>query len=318
MQRPVMRSELSSQIARRLVEMMRSGALPVGSHLREQMIASQFGVSRSPVREALHVLAGKGIVIHVPNRGFFTADDSSMDGADGMAPDVGPDESYRTIAAERLAGRLPDRFTAADLGRRYDLNRAEVTKIIGRMAEEGWIERLPGYGWTFVQVLTTPESFALSYRARLVIEPAALLEPTYSIDREAFARCRVQQTALAEGQMKTVSSVELFAIGSHFHEVIVACCGNPFLIDPLKRINRLRRLLEYRAMVDTTKFLEQARDHLQILDRLEGGDRVGAAELLRRHLEVVREVKLDVLTSEHAPDEEALKFPPVLSVHLHF
>ncbi|MGE4354032.1 MAG: GntR family transcriptional regulator [Oscillospiraceae bacterium] len=42
-----------------------------GEQLKEAELAKRFNVSRSPVREALHRLAGDGILTIIPNRGIF-------------------------------------------------------------------------------------------------------------------------------------------------------------------------------------------------------------------------------------------------------
>ena len=46
-----------------------SGAIPVGSWLRQETLATEFGVSRTPVREALRKLEARGVVALVPQRG---------------------------------------------------------------------------------------------------------------------------------------------------------------------------------------------------------------------------------------------------------
>ena len=48
---------------------MFSGRLRAGEHLVTQDLADRFGVSHTPVREALIALAGMGIIDLVPNRG---------------------------------------------------------------------------------------------------------------------------------------------------------------------------------------------------------------------------------------------------------
>jgi DNA-binding GntR family transcriptional regulator len=154
--------------------------------------------------------------------------------------------------------------------------------------------------WSFLPGLISVESYNLAFRFRMTVEPAALLEPTYRIDRTAFVRCRALQQGLVDGAIRELSSAELFQLGSSFHETIVGCAQNPFFLEAMQRLNRLRRLIEYRAMVDTSHFIDQAREHLEILDRLEDGDRAGAAELLRRHLDVVRVVKCRFLDGPRA------------------
>jgi DNA-binding GntR family transcriptional regulator len=47
------------------------GSLPPGSHLREDDLAKQLGVSRNPVREALQQLMYEGLVDHRQGKGIF-------------------------------------------------------------------------------------------------------------------------------------------------------------------------------------------------------------------------------------------------------
>ena len=50
------------------------GTLTPGSQLRETHIADQLGVSRAPLREALHRLEQEGLVVRIPFRGSFVAE----------------------------------------------------------------------------------------------------------------------------------------------------------------------------------------------------------------------------------------------------
>jgi len=56
------RSVFSGQIAASLREAIIAGALPAGTPLVELRLAQQMGVSRGPVRSALHALEGEGLV----------------------------------------------------------------------------------------------------------------------------------------------------------------------------------------------------------------------------------------------------------------
>lgn len=52
-----------------LRERISSHALPPGSRLREQDLASEFGVSRARIREAFGALEQRGLIERIPNRG---------------------------------------------------------------------------------------------------------------------------------------------------------------------------------------------------------------------------------------------------------
>ncbi|HVK79992.1 MAG TPA: GntR family transcriptional regulator, partial [Verrucomicrobiae bacterium] len=54
----------------RLREMMVTGAIPAGTRLRAEALATQLDVSRTPIRSALAVLAAEGLVSYSVNRGY--------------------------------------------------------------------------------------------------------------------------------------------------------------------------------------------------------------------------------------------------------
>ena len=102
--------------------------------------------------------------------------------------------------------------------------------MLSRVAHEGWAERRPGYGWSFSPMLTTPESLEQTYRVRLALEPAALLEPAYCLDPVTAARCRAAELRLLAGAIETDSADVLHERGVRFHEAIVGASGNPFFL----------------------------------------------------------------------------------------
>jgi DNA-binding GntR family transcriptional regulator len=51
--------------------------LPPGAPLIEKALSADLDIGRTPIREALHRLAGEGLVHHHPNRGMFVAEISA-------------------------------------------------------------------------------------------------------------------------------------------------------------------------------------------------------------------------------------------------
>ena len=64
-------SEIAGEILR---ERIMSGALAPGTRLNEVALADELQISRPPLREALRVLSGEGLVVIVPGRGAFVID----------------------------------------------------------------------------------------------------------------------------------------------------------------------------------------------------------------------------------------------------
>src|SRR5579864_1592388 len=63
------RQSLPSAVADKLREQIIRGEIPEGAQLRQDAIATQYQVSRIPVREALRQLDAEGLITIVPNRG---------------------------------------------------------------------------------------------------------------------------------------------------------------------------------------------------------------------------------------------------------
>ncbi|MGE5527023.1 MAG: GntR family transcriptional regulator, partial [Rhodospirillaceae bacterium] len=217
------------------------------------------------------------------------------------------DSLYLQVADDRLRGALDTHVSEAEIMRRYALTRVQAQQILHRMAREGLVIRKPGRGWMFQPNLDTEEAHNQSYRFRMIIEPAALLEPTYQVDKEAFARVRREQQAMLDGDILRVSRARIFQTGAEFHETIVGCSGNPFLLDAIRRQNQLRRLIEYKGNVNRSRLARQCREHLELLDMIESGDRQAAAAFLRRHLDVVRSIKTGIQPTEPAKPGERLQ-----------
>lgn len=246
----------------------------------EQELADHFRVSRTPIRRALALLAESATVERRPNRGYF------LRHAPEPAPPAAPaadDNLYYRIAEDRLAGELPECVTEMALVRRYASTRAVVRELLARMAAEGWAERMPGHGWKFLPAISSAEGYEQSFHFRALVEPAALRQRGYSLAPEVIARCRESQQALLSHPSR-FTDAEVFEIGAGFHEAIVAGSRNPFLIDALRRVNALRRLIEYRAKRGRKAVERQCAEHLRLLELIESGKLEQSARFLESHL----------------------------------
>ncbi|WP_439687788.1 GntR family transcriptional regulator [Cupriavidus oxalaticus] len=283
-----MARQLADVLAANIHQYISAAGMAPGTRLPERALAEQFRVSRSPVREALRRLASQSVVAAHPEGGYAVAEGSHAVPVNGREADgsEGDDAEavYFRIAEERLNGVLPDRFTENEMMRRYGITRVQLGAILRRMAQEGWVERLPGHGWMFLPVLTSAETYVQGYRYRLLIEAAGILEPTFDLDREALLRCRAEQEALANGGARTASAAALFDANSRLRETIAACSGNAFILEGLRRLDRLRRLMEYRKAVDRDQAERRCREHLTLIDMLLAGQQEAAADFMRLHL----------------------------------
>lgn len=66
---PLMRRSLHDELLQRLRNMIINGELAPSTKVPERQLCETFGVSRTPLREALKVLAAENLIILAPNRG---------------------------------------------------------------------------------------------------------------------------------------------------------------------------------------------------------------------------------------------------------
>lgn len=70
---PIIRRTLHDELLERLRNLIVDGDLVPGDKVPEKELCERFGVSRTPLREALKVLANEGLVTLTPNRGATIA-----------------------------------------------------------------------------------------------------------------------------------------------------------------------------------------------------------------------------------------------------
>jgi len=69
----ISRRSLHAEVVDCLRDMIVEGALPPGSKVPELELCERFGVSRTPLREALKVLAADGLILLAPHRGAWVS-----------------------------------------------------------------------------------------------------------------------------------------------------------------------------------------------------------------------------------------------------
>ncbi|MBS0429480.1 MAG: GntR family transcriptional regulator [Proteobacteria bacterium] len=183
-----------SVVYRALRKAILSGTFLPGQVLRQEEVASQLGVSRSPPREALPRLEAEGIVVLNPRRGYSVA---TLD----------PEEiieafDLRCLLETELGRRSIERRTAADIARVY--------RVVSDMAEQAALaEEADRWQWfelntQFHNALLMPADCPHHMRA---------LENTRGLI-EAYIRTEVRLTGdLHQAQLEHSQLAQAFVAG---------------------------------------------------------------------------------------------------------
>ncbi|MEO5697954.1 MAG: GntR family transcriptional regulator [Burkholderiaceae bacterium] len=136
------RQGLHQEVAVRLRQRLVEGQIAPGAKLNERELSELLKVSRTPLREALRMLAAEGLVELLPNRGAVAAQLSAQDVADAFEVMAGLEGQSGELAAQRITDpelaeiralhyEMLAAFTRRDLPTYYRLNAQIHERING-------------------------------------------------------------------------------------------------------------------------------------------------------------------------------------------
>src|SRR3984893_17890984 len=138
----------SFHLANQLLDVIRDARLEPGHHLREQQLADHVGVSRTPIRSALNLLAKRGIVETRKNHGYFLRKPfDSLHRIEIEVPSTAEEELYQRLVRARLDNVVPNSMPKSEIARRYRVDRVALTRNLARLAQGGVIAKNRGAGW---------------------------------------------------------------------------------------------------------------------------------------------------------------------------
>src|SRR5688572_17592803 len=129
------RANLHEQVTQRLRQMLVEGRIAPGAKLNERELCEVLDVSRTPLREAIKMLAAEGLVELLPNRGAIAVQLSEEDVRNTFEVMAGLEAQSGELAAQRITDaelaeiramhyEMLAAYTRRDLSNYYRLNAA--------------------------------------------------------------------------------------------------------------------------------------------------------------------------------------------------
>jgi DNA-binding GntR family transcriptional regulator len=193
----VVASSMVEQTCDILRERIRTGEIPPGTRLRQEVLAEELGISRTPLREAMRLLAADGLVELEPNRGaivtalrhddqvaFWEARLALEPAAARLAaerPSATGIEAMRTAIAEQRSARADGEGFAANRAFHLALVAAAGNPHLDRFAETLWVR-------TVGQSIYTAQSSDATVVAAYADQHAAMLAAIERGDAERAER----------------------------------------------------------------------------------------------------------------------------------
>lgn len=150
--RPIPRQSLPDSVAEKLRKLIINGALEPGAKIDEKSLCDRLGVSRTPFREAMRLLAAEGLVRITPHRGARVAEIMLSDLAETF-PIIGALEALAGELActritntelrqlRRLQEQMIDSHSAGDLDEYFRLNE-RMHRVIREIAGNAQLSEL--------------------------------------------------------------------------------------------------------------------------------------------------------------------------------
>jgi len=108
--RPAARTTVTQRVLASLRRKIIQAELPPGTLLLEPELAAEYGVSKTPTREALQILAAEGLVSVIPRRGYFVSHVSFQDFREAMDLRLLLEPPLTALAAQRRTQRHLDEW----------------------------------------------------------------------------------------------------------------------------------------------------------------------------------------------------------------
>lgn len=196
--RQVLHQEVATRLRQRLVE----GQIAPGAKLNERELSEQLKVSRTPLREAIKMLAAEGLVELLPNRGAVAAQFSEQDVADTFEVIAGLEGQSGELAAQRITAEelaeiralhyeMLAAFTRRDLSTYYRLN-AQIHTLINAAARNPVLTQTWRTVNARLQTLRFRSNFDGAKWQRAVDEHERMVALLASRDAEGLRRLMVQ------------------------------------------------------------------------------------------------------------------------------
>ena len=302
----------------RLSEKIAQRAIPQGTVIKEGPLASIFGVSRAPVRRALHMLEQENRLKPAKGQGFIVGNEAegavmSPEDLQSVFLDRSEPEVGRTAAWELIYDSVRlDVTNCLPFGtfqvneslacEHFAIGRTGFRDALGKLQDQGFLEKSTRSHW--IAGPLTARDVHEAFEVRRLLEPEALVQSVLDVE-STIIRVMREKVGKVLRMLDGTPLEDVEDIENDLHQVLLEKTKNKRLLEAIDRnqfpfiINRIFRrnfgLKPDRAALE---------DHAEILDQLLRGRSDVARSMLDAHLakaEMTTLAKLRVLSTLPKP-----------------
>jgi len=206
------------------------------------------------------------------------------------------DKAYQVIKKAIISGQLESAkiFSIKELAETFDVRGTPAREALVILASEGLIEPIPRIGYQ-VKSLSVHDMFEIFHlRSVLEVEGAGFAAERITDDDIRLLETNnhlEQELVLSLQSDKSAHSYnEGYALNLEFHLIIARASGNHRLANMVENLqNELELVLGYDPHIARVEIAAAAAiQHYEIIERLRRRDKLGAQEVMKKHIEIAK------------------------------
>lgn len=295
-----MKKNLNDQLYEIIALSIKQGILGKGTLLLEGPLAELFGVSRSPVRQALNTLHQAGLICTFDGRGYLVgtqpgevlrrkleAGDFKLAGNSPQTPKKTEswttvyDRIERDLLHQSLFGTY--HINELELSRHYSISRTVSSQVLMRLSLMGLVERDERSRWQLTQ--WDEARLGELYEVRRRLEPYVLMRAAEFLKPKQLDGY-IERLHHAMSIYPNMDSSQFDDLESDLHIETLGHCPNRQMLQILRRTHALL-LSGKHILLDKSYFPDEEpffREHLYIFENLQAGRADLAARSMEEHL----------------------------------
>jgi DNA-binding GntR family transcriptional regulator len=212
-------------------------------------------------------------------------------GNDSRRQPQGWSQVYETLQMDLMLGRLHlrERLVEDDLILRFNATRHAVRRALDELEKEGLVQRQPNRG-VRVRDYSLQEVEDL-YEIRDALETLAASRLKLPADSEFLAK--LKETATAHERASSAKRyADVFRLNNAFHEKLYSGAGNAELAAAIKHYALMTQPIRSRGFADDRLRRVAIREHWEMIEAIEQGERKRLVKLCRDHIRWPKEFYL--------------------------
>lgn len=314
------KTSLYEELYDRLQAEIRGRALPEGLVLTEAALADLVGCSRAPVRQALQLLLGDGLIARFDGRGFVVGATGTPPkraklgdylekrlGEEGSRPMFAWQALYedveRIVVHRSFFGRY--RINENELARHFGVGRGVARDVLLRLETLGIAEKDDNFRWSIVPL--DSQRIRDLYEVREQIEPIALSSALGGLSEEHLG-AMLARLSQATADYPDVSASTMYELELDLHLRSLQACPNKEFLSILKRTQCILTLSKHvvGSRIKMPEYEPFLAEHIAVFKMVQKRDEEGLRKAMRDHIRNSQpnvQARASYIRERYQPDE---------------